>query len=572
MLSTAVQLRRVFTGPGPARWVALGLLLVLTTAAEATAAGLVFALVDLLATGSTTVPLLGQLALEGRSVTPLATAITAVFLLRVLLVLAQDRLLNAICYGAGAHLEERLMLAFLRLPSREARRRGQAELVRTVHDTVILVVEGALVPLVASAGLALRAVGIGSVMVWVAPLPSALAVVVFGPVLWILTRALRGRTHQLGAEIEFSLTESLKVAVETLNLATELRSAGQAGAFARRFGAVRWRLARAAARDEVLGALPRLVAETVLVLFIVCYLAISVARGDAQSALPTLGLFAYSALRLLPSVVGIVGLVHSVRHTGPALATLVSHLPLLATLPEAGAVRPAAPTTIELRGITVHHDGAPSPTLDALDLELRRGDVIAVTGRNGSGKSTLIDVLSGQVAPVSGEILVDGRPAAVAGDGWLEQVGLVAQHVQLLDADLITNVTLLLHEEEQDPTGARQVLDLVGAGQLERRLPGGPGSALGEDGRLLSGGERQKVALARALHRQVGVLLVDEGTAALDAQSRAAVMAAIASGSQDRITVVVTHDSRLADACTRTLQLTGGRLREQSRAAVTSHG
>lgn len=566
MWGTARELRRLFGHVHPGRWLLLGLLVLLTTVVEAAAASLVFVLADLLASGSTTVPLVGTLSVEGDSLTPLALAVAGLFIVRALLVLTQSQVLHRACYGAGADVEERLLRSYLSLSPRELHRRGKAELVRNVHDTVMLVVEGALIPVVMSVGLGLRVLSIGAVMVSVAPWPSVFAIALFAPGLWLLSRCLRSPDRRLGEEVEASLGESLKVATETLNLATELRMAGRVDDFSRRFGDVRRKLARAAATDEVLGGLPRIAAETLLVFFVVAYIAVSVARDQTDTALPTLGLFAYAALRLLPSVVGIVGLVQSVRHTGSALETLSAHLPLLAagSAPGPGRTRQPAPATIELRDVTVRHEDALPPALDAVQLVLRRGDVVAVVGHNGSGKSTLIDVLSGQLLPQSGSVLVDGRAMDEAGDRWLQHVGLVAQHVQLLDADVLTNVTLALAASGDEQEQARRVLRLVGAGPLDTGAPLGEGPRLGEDGRLLSGGERQKISLARALYRNVHLLMIDEGTSALDPEARAAVLAAVAVGSKDRITVLVTHDPAVAGACTRVLRLTAGRLAEQS--------
>lgn len=571
MLGTARRLQQVFGGEPPGQWVLLGFLVLITTLVEAAAAGLVFVLLDILATGVTTVPVLGEMSVENGGLLPLTVSVPCLFLVRAALVLGQDVLLTRSCYGAGARVEERLLKAYLTLPPRELRRRGTAELVRNVHDTVMIVVEGALIPLVMSVGLGLRVVSIGAVMLWAAPLPSLLAGAVFAPALWLLAHVLARPVRRCGAEVECALGESLKVANETLALASELRMAGRADEFSARFGHVRHRLARAAAVDEVLGVLPRLVAETLLVLFVAAYVAVSVVRGDAGAALPTLGLFAYSALRLLPSVVGIVGLVQSVRHTGPALDTLVRHQPLLAGVPvrHATVARPPAPERITVCGVTVAYEHASEPALDSVDLELRRGEIVAVVGDNGSGKSTLVDVLTGQVVPSSGCVLVDDTPIEQLDSSWVEHVGLVSQHVQLLDADLVTNVTLALTPSGDDEVAARSVLRLVGASELDLRL-GQEGTALGEDGRSLSGGERQKVSLARALYRDVSLLVIDEGTSALDAEARAALLSVLSRSSQDRITVVVTHDPIVAAACSRVLRLDGGRLESDWRAPTAA--
>lgn len=536
------------------RWVALVALVALTTVAEAAATLLVFLLVAVLAAGSPDLPLVGEVTLGGDSTLPFAAGVAVFFAMRGLLVVVQDAVLYRLCYGAGARLEEELLLGYLQLPPAEAGRRGRAQLVRNVHDTVITVVEGALIPLVRGTGLLLRAAAIAAVMVVTAPQPALLAVAVFAPALWLLVRALRGPLRRVGEEVEASLEESLRRATETLDLAPEVALAGRAPAFARRFAAVRERLAAAAGTEEVLRGVPRVVGESLLVLFVVCYLALSASRGLTEEVLPTLALFAYSALRLLPSVLSVVAMVNSLRVTGPALETVVSDVRLVRALagPRGPGLRVAE---VALRGVVVCHPGAPAPALDGVDLTLRRGDVVSVLGANGAGKSTLVELLAGLREPDAGEVLLDGRRRTEPLD-----VALVAQHVRLLDASIPGNVTL---DADLDAEGERRlarVLDEAGLRPVIDRLPHGVDGSVGEGGAALSGGERQRVALARAAFRDASVLLYDEATSALDADSRRALADLVLRSRHGRITVVVTHDEELARRCTRAVLLDRGRV------------
>ncbi|WP_432491979.1 ATP-binding cassette domain-containing protein [Kineococcus gypseus] len=563
MVRTVQQLGLLF-GERRGRWALLLVLVAGTSALEAATAGLVLALVRLLSSGSVAVPGLGRVEAAGTGLGLFAAAVVAAFALRAGLVVAQDLVLHRLCYGAGARLEQRLLRGYLSLPPREARRRGRAQLVRNVHDTVMTVVEECLVPCVLATGTVLRTVAVVAVMAVVAPSATLLAALVLGPLLWLVSRAVRRPVRRLGETVEEALGESLRTAGETLDLAAEIHLAGRAEDFSRRFGDVRRRIARAGGDEEVVRSLPRLVAETLLVLFVVAWVAVAVARGEQAAVLPTLGLFAYAALRVLPSLVSLVSLVHSVAHSSAAVEAVAADAALLgepAPRPPAGP----APREVALRGVEVVLPETGRAVLSGVDVLLRRGDVVAVVGPNGAGKSTLVDVLAGVLAPAAGAVSVDGRPLESLGAAWAAQVALVPQHVHLLDADLATNVSL-------DPSGrgasdarVAGLLGAVGLGPVAERLGGG---AVGEDGRELSGGERQRVAVARALHRGAGVLLVDEGTSALDAPARDAVAELLRVGAAERITVLVTHDPELARRCTRVLRVQDGRVREEQPAVA----
>jgi ABC-type transport system involved in cytochrome bd biosynthesis fused ATPase/permease subunit len=162
---------------------------------------------------------------------------------------------------------------------------------------------------------------------------------------------------------------------------------------------------------------------------------------------------------------------------------------------------------------------------------------------------------------------VDGRPLPEVRDAYVAGVGLVAQRVHLLDADLATNITLTYDARERDERRLAEVIAAVGLDAFAE--PGvAEGELLGEKGARLSGGERQRVSVARALYRDVSVLLVDEGTSALDVEAKRSVLDLLANSSSDRITVVITHDPELAAGCDRILRLEAGRLVADESAAV----
>lgn len=554
MVTTVRRLHRLF-GLNRPRWYLLAALVVVTSALEAFAAALVFGLVNLVATGSLDIPGVGRVTATGDTMVVFALGVTGFFLVRAAFVVLQETVLYRVCYGAGARLEEDLIRGYLSLPPREIRRRGHAELVRNVHDTVMSVVEGALIPSVLSVGHLLRALGILAVMVLVAPLPTLVAALAFGPLLWVIARSVRGPARRLGEQVEVALEESLRSGTETLTLAGDIRMAGRTDDFAARFGAVRRRIARAGGAEEVLRSIPRLATETALVLFVIGYIALASLRGDGEATLPTLGLFAYAALRVLPSLIGLVGLAHSIAHAAPAVETVLRDAPLIR---DATSAAPASstPGVLRLQDVLVRTPETGRTVLQDVDLTLRAGDVVAVVGPNGGGKSTLMDVLAGILVPASGSVTVDGRPITEI-DGWGREVAMVAQHVHLLDADIPTNITLDLSGGSADDPRVEELIRDVGLPHVVDRLAG---RSVGEDGRSLSGGERQRVALARGLYRSARVLLVDEGTSALDDAGRERLLDLVTRSREERITVLVTHDPALIRSCNRVVRIEAGRV------------
>ncbi|RMH97540.1 ABC transporter ATP-binding protein [Stutzerimonas nitrititolerans] len=196
--------------------------------------------------------------------------------------------------------------------------------------------------------------------------------------------------------------------------------------------------------------------------------------------------------------------------------------------------------------------------LDDLSLSLDQGDSLAIVGTSGSGKSTLLGLLAGLDLPSSGEVRLAGHLLGALNEDErarvrAEHVGFVFQSFQLLDSlNALENVMLPLelHGRRDAQQRARDLLERVGLGARLHHYP-----------RQLSGGEQQRVAVARAFAAEPDVLFADEPTGNLDSHTGANITELLFELNRERGTtlVLVTHDERLAQRCHNLLRLEGGR-------------
>ncbi|MFB6724491.1 thiol reductant ABC exporter subunit CydD [Kribbella sp. NPDC056345] len=200
--------------------------------------------------------------------------------------------------------------------------------------------------------------------------------------------------------------------------------------------------------------------------------------------------------------------------------------------------------TLQLFDVTVRYPGRSEPALDAFDLEVRPGEVVALSGASGAGKSTVLAVLLGFVVPERGVVVVGGSAADEFDPSeWRRQFAWVPQRPGLRLGTVADNVRLGRPGASDDDV--RLALLAAGAGELELD------KAVGERGQLLSGGQQRRVALARALITEAPVLLLDEPTAGLDAEAEATVVAGLrATG---RTVLMVAHRPALIAAADRNI-------------------
>ena len=216
---------------------------------------------------------------------------------------------------------------------------------------------------------------------------------------------------------------------------------------------------------------------------------------------------------------------------------------------------------LRLREVTLCYPGRSRPALDGVSLTIHPGEHVAITGRSGAGKSSLLALLLRLAQPTSGAIEVGGADlAAIPIARWLDHVSWLPQQPHLFAATIAGNIAL--GRPASTDSEIRAAARLAGADEFIDRLPDGYDTLIGDGGRQLSAGQRQRIALARAFLRDAPVLLLDEPTAHLDPFSATELHARLATLMAGRTVVQATHDELAATAADRVLVLADGKLRQ----------
>ena len=204
--------------------------------------------------------------------------------------------------------------------------------------------------------------------------------------------------------------------------------------------------------------------------------------------------------------------------------------------------RPAGPGELCLEGVRFRHPGQADWLLDDIDLALPPGSKVLIAGPSGAGKSSLIRLLLGLESPESGEIRVDGVPLGeLSRHHWLKQVAWVEQHPSLLRGSLAETLRALAPEASD--TELIDALSRVGLADWLDALPEGLESELGDLGGKVSGGQRSRLALARALLKKPRLVLLDEPTAALDSAAARTFDALLDEVLGDTTRLIISHQS-----------------------------
>ena len=204
------------------------------------------------------------------------------------------------------------------------------------------------------------------------------------------------------------------------------------------------------------------------------------------------------------------------------------------------------------------------PVLQNLDLEIKPGEWVAICGSSGAGKSTLIEVLKGNLLPSQGTYYLQGRALDANSSAWFaDQSALVQQHTWIFTGTIRSNLMMVAPRASEERLW--ECLEKVGLAAEVRAFAQGLDTPVGEDGYALSGGQAQRLSLARALLSQRDLLLLDEPTSQIDLESEAAITQALAEVAKEKTIVLLTHRASALEFADRVLYLQNGALKEVMR-------
>ena len=216
---------------------------------------------------------------------------------------------------------------------------------------------------------------------------------------------------------------------------------------------------------------------------------------------------------------------------------------------------------IELRNVGLRYPGAPRPALSDVSLTLAAGETVALVGKSGAGKTTLANLLPRFYSPEKGEVLLDGTDIReLTLESLRAQIAVVTQEPLLFDDTAAANVCYPERPSEKNRDKIWRAMQDAAADDFISALPEGMDAQVGENGRQLSGGQCQRLALARAFYRDAPIVILDEATSSLDAEAEGKIKLAMRKLLSGRTALIIAHRFASVDFADRVLVLDEGRL------------
>ncbi|WP_416443824.1 ABC transporter ATP-binding protein [Leucobacter sp. HNU] len=418
---------------------------------------------------------------------------------------------------------DELFRGFMRASWETRSQLSTAEVTRLADTAMANTNLGFILPLSQIPGNAVTFVAVLSVLVFSQPLTALIAFVYLSAISLIMLLVISRRAKLAGTHNrEFSFRVAT-IMTEMMDALKEVTLRGKLDEVARVVSKSRSRATRARANLSFLGVVPKYAFEAALIGGFLLIGGASFLIGGAAAAVASVTMFAATGFRMIPAMNAVQGALLSasaneisardvIRELRAARSAAAAQRELVAardrgTLPE-------HPSLLELRDVSFRYPGSEHDVLHGLSLTVPFGSSLAVVGPSGAGKSTLIDILLGLSEPSGGEMTIDGLPLGEIMAQWRSRVGYVPQRVALFDASIAQNVALSW-EDDYELDRVTDALERAHLGDLAQR---GDGllEPIGERGQAISGGQQQRLGIARALYSDPLVMVMDEATSALD--------------------------------------------------------
>jgi ATP-binding cassette, subfamily B, bacterial PglK len=496
------------------------------------------------------------------TITFAAAAIVA-GIMRTILLWASTRL----SYANGSDLSIEVYRRSLYQPYEVHASRNSSEVLSAMTDKANSVVGSVLLQLITLISSTVLLTLITFSLFIINPLVALISLTGFGVSYVLITWLVRKRLQRNGQRISEEQSRVIKIIQEGLGGIRDVLLDGSQQVYCDSYRKADHALRSAQGNNVFMSGSPRHVMEAVgIVLITILAYSLSKKVGGVASALPILGALALGAQRLLPALQNIFSSWASIVGSKRALADIVDLLdqPINKELIGLSSDPLKFNNLINFNDIRFHYSGDSSWVLDGINLAIPKGARYGFIGRTGSGKSTLLDLLMGLLKPTEGELLIDGK--RISGGllrAWQQKIAHVPQSIYLTDATLAENIAFSVPPEDIDLKRVHKAAKQAQISEYIESDPKGYDALVGERGIKLSGGQLQRIGIARALYKQPSILVFDEATSALDTETEHSVMDAIEGLDRSLTILIIAHRLTTLQKCDTIVELENGRVSAQ---------
>jgi len=395
------------------------------------------------------------------------------------------------------------------------------------------------------------------------PLGSISLLIIFGSFGYIYYKFNRTKLTSWAKKALFHDKQKVKTIQESFGSVKEMKLFGIEQSFIEKFKDHIYAEFSTARLTNFYQNLPRYILEflaifAIFVLFIILF----IQNVGQTNFLVVLAVFGAAAVKLMPSANRVIFSFQSLRHSQPSIDLyfhdIQSDTEYKTDKNELNKIN--FKDKIELKNITFRYKDDQKDVLNNINLEVPIGSSVGIVGHSGGGKTTLIDIFLGLLKPQKGKILVDGVDVLENLKSFQSLIGYVPQDIYLLDDSLKRNIALGKKEDEIDNEMVMETIQISQLDDAVNKLSNGINSNVGERGSKFSGGEKQRIGIARSLYNKPKILVLDEATSSLDIETEKNFINSIYKLKGDKTILIISHRESTLQNCDIVYEISQGKL------------
>ena len=447
--------------------------------------------------------------------------------------------------------------------------RNSSELSKNVLTEVNRVIIGVIYPML----IAIARIAIGLfiliLLLYVNPKLTAIISFIFITTYGIVYYFVREYLWSIGKLSTQATFEKYKFINEAFSGIKDIKLRGTESEFIEKYSLPAEKFAKYSTISSVISLLPRYAIETLAfggILLIVIFL-ISTSE-NFMSAIPLVALYAVAGYRVMPGIQQIYHSIVQIRYNAPALDILLKDLGKNLSLPKKSDSESNSllkiKSTIQFKSVSFKYPNTDNLILENINIKIKTNSVTAFVGETGSGKTTLVDILLGLLPTNKGGIFFDEIKLESNNlNSWQKKLGYVPQNIFLTDDTIKNNIAFAVPEDQIDQQKIINAARLAELDDYISNLPDKYNAYVGERGIRISGGQMQRIGIARALYNNPEILVLDEATSALDNVTEKKIMKSINKLSKDKTIIIIAHRLSTIKNCDQIYLLDKGKVSAQ---------
>ena len=493
-----------------------------------------------------------------------------IFLFKNIYLLIINFLAHKFIYSKYQKLGSSLFFKYLKSNYEFHLKNNSSILQRNINTEVFLLITNILIPSIMLISEGIVVLSIVSVLLFLEPYYTICLILLFSILFYIVSRIIRGKVISLGSSSQYHFGEMIKNVNQSLGSIKMTKIMNKEDFFLNEFKNNLFVFSRNSSINKNITQWPRYFTE-ILVIALLVFSALFFLRDDSSliTKLPILSFFALAAFRLMPSFNRILSSYSNIIYYSASLNVVYSELYIL----NEKNLNNIAYNELHLNekfkfekkikfdNISFNYLESSDKSINDFSLVIKKGERIALIGKSGSGKTTIIDILTGLLKPSAGKLSVDGFDINLKLKQWQSKIGYVPQNIFLLDDSIKKNIAYGINPNDILDGQLDYAIDKSQLREYIDKLNLKENTVIGENGVKMSGGERQRIGIARALYNKPEIIIFDEGTSSLDNDTQQKIIQSIYDLDKSVTIIIIAHRLDILQNCDNIYLIKDGKIK-----------